>query len=594
MEQPFSIPSENFNGGENNSAEAVTLAPNQLQKAENCRLSSMGGFSMRPGYLEQSFPSFVGVGPLQGILETDYGIFFVNDGKIYLTAEDLSDAYEIYSGLDATARVRFLEYNGDIFLMNGVDRPRRIAKTVTATTLLAGVSATVSVFVGNGWRFSAGASSIFVLSALGGDTIAKTSITTDTIAITAGTVAYDHPIGSIILEVTTLPATVPIGTFGAVFQNTWFMAGLTNETGKKYSSNTVVYSVGASGLAPEKFWDFTGTGAGITPIDEKGEVTCLKNTKSYLMIGKKDRIVYCSGFDSNDDLILGLITDIYGIANPDCATNIANQLAVFTGTSLKRIGEQEGLNNTVPSLDSGFDAAFSKYFKTKLSADQSEAFITYNSKEELAKLWVTLDSGAKECVVIDNKLNPVTLEGRNAWMRDNNKQALMAVVYKNATYWASTTEAKIYHDEYGYDDNGLDITMTVKGADFNLSKPRGSKYFQTHYIRGNIYTGAEITVNYYYDGKLTTSFKLNDSLISDFSTGSLGTVTIGTSSVGGSVTYETLTGFEFEVEKLLLKRLDTGRIAVEYVCQGQAQVFEIKSQQIDGILDDQFIKKIRI
>lgn len=594
MEQPFSIPSENYNGGENTSAEAVTLAPNQLQKAENCRLSTMGGFTMRPGYQEISLATFVGSGAHQGMFETDYGIYFVNNGNIYLTLPDLSDAFLIASGLHATARVRFIEFLGDIFTMNGEDRPRRITRTETKTALVAATSTTLDITVGSGSRYGT-SGTLVVISSLGVDSITYSARTNDQFTITAATVSLATAINSSLIEVSTL-STAPIGSFGAVFQNTWIMGGIKSGTSsEKFNEAYIANSVGWTLANPEKFYDFTGSGANYTPIGDKGEVTCIKNTKSYLMIGKKDRIVYCSGFDSSDQLILGLITDVYGIAGPDCATNVGKQLVVFTGSALKRIGEQEGLNNTVPSLDSGFDSAFNKYLKTQLLADQSDAFIIFNPREELAKLWVTKLDGIKECIVIDNKLNPVTLEPRNAWMRDTNKFAKCAVIYNEITYWAAQTEPKIYQDEYGYSDNGLDIVMKVKGAEFNLSKPKASKYFQTLYIRGTIFTNASITVNIYFDGALVDTFVLGDSLITSLmSSGSIGTVTVGLGSIGGGTENETLEGYEFEVEKLLLKRLDTGRMSVEYVCQGQAQIFEIKSQQIDGLIDEVFIKKVKI
>lgn len=593
MPSKFTIVSENFNGGENNSAEPTALAENQLQKAENCRLSLMGGFSPRPGYEQVDFATFTGEAAFQGVFETDYGIYFVDKGKIYLTLEDLSDAFEIGSGLSTTARCSFFEFNGDVFLMNGEDRPRRIVKSTLLTDLVAATSVTLDVPVGHGDRFGH-SGTLTVVSGLGGNAISYTARTDDQFTITDTTVEHSHLAGAIVTEVIVLN-NVPIGSFGAVFQNTWFMAGVKSATAAEgYNDNVILNSVGWSFSAPEGFWDFNGVGAGATPLDDRGAVTCIKNTKSYLLIGKKDKVFYCSGFYSNDLLALGLITDVYGIAGPDSAATIGRDIVVFTGTAIKRIGEQEGLNNTVPSLDATFDAAFSTYLKTELADDQSEASFTYNAKNELAKLWVTLKNGLKECIVIDNKMNPVTQERRNAWTRDTNKPASRAIVYKNQTYWISETEPKIFKDEFGYSDNGLNILTIVKGPDFNLGKPRESKYFATHFIRGSLYAKATVKVNYYFDGELVDTLILDEDLVSSVMTGTLGTISVGQGTVGGAPRYQALIGYEFEIEKLLLKRKDTGRMSIEYICQGQAQVFEIKTQQLSGVISDRFNKKIRI
>jgi hypothetical protein len=591
--QPFSIVSENFNGGENNTAEPATLPTFQLRIAENCRLSTMGGFGPRPGYEQIELPSFVGLGPNQGAFSTDDGVFFVNNGNLYIGDENFSDAYIIATGLDATRRCRFFEYNGDVYLMNG-EHPRRIVKSTTASTLIAGVSTTLTVQTGQGAKYGNTTGTIVVVTDTGVDSISYTARTNDVFTITAGTVASNAPAGSILLEVIQLTS-VPKGTFGTVFQNRWIMGGIIpKDDTEHWNPNVVVYGRPTTGLHPEYFYDFTGTGSGATPIWSQKAVTALFNTKTYLLIGKQDSILYCSGFDSNYDMILGQITDVYGVAGPDAVTSIGKETVVFTGKSVKRVGEQEGLNNTVPSLDAGYDAAFSKYLKNELTADQSEAHFTYNENQELAKLWVTKMSGFKECIVIDNKRNPVTMELRNAWTRDTNKPALFSFIHKGATYWSSVSEPIFFKDETGYSDNGLDILTRVRTGDYSQGQPKLSKYFKTHYIDGRIYEGALITVNIYFDDVLAMSFLLDDSLFDGVASGSIGTVTIGGEAVGGGPTLTVLQGIQFDVEKLLLKRKDTGKMSIEYVCQGQSQIWEISSHQVFGLMSDKFIKKIRI
>ena len=585
MPQPFEpIISENFNGGEVYSIEPILMKPNELQKAVNVRYRLGGGFTNRPGFEEKIMTNFTGVGSNgpQGMFAfSDNEVYIAINGKIFVTNSDFSDAFELYSGLDTSATVEFLEYMGDIYVMNGVDVPLRMMRTVTATALSAGVSASLDVKTGQGFRFGT-SGTVRVISSLGYDDITYSARTNDTLTVTAGTVSYSHPIGSLIYEVKTISGAYKVA-FGAEFQNTWFAAGNSGESTKTFSKNTLFWTVGATGLNPEKFYDFTGSGSGIIPAGDKSDIVGLLKTKTYLLIFKSKSILYCSGFNSSNIPILEPLTEIYGAAGPRAFTQVGDQVVVFTGRAIKQVGEQENLANIAPSINAGFDDKIFKWF-AELDEDQSDAVLHYNPDQKLLKLWCNL-GGVRTCRVLDTNIQ------EQPWSRDTNKNASCAVFFKGETFWGSDSEAKIFQDEVGYDDNGIGIRSEVKLADFNAGTSRISKYFQYQYLRGLLGEGTEITVNIYFDDVLIQTYTLTDDLVSVSGGTPIGRVLIG----GGIATSEesATLGYPFEIEKLLKKRRDTSKMTVEFISDGTGQVFEIKGQELNGLYSKKFDRKLR-
>lgn len=575
------IISENFNGGEVTAVEPVLLATNQLQKAINIRFSQGGGFTNRPGYLEMSLSGFAETGALQGMFATDSEVYWACNGKIFVSLPDFSNGFEILSGLSTSADVDFLEYSGDIYITNNADSPRRIARTTITNTLSTGVSTSINVASGQGWRFGS-SGTIVVVSSLGTDSISYSANSSDTLTVTAAEVGFDHPSGSLIFEITT-PSNIPKGAFSAEFQNTWFIAGNTGQSGQNWQGNTLHYSRGAEGLHPEYFYDFTGTGAGFIPVGDKGDITGLFKTKTYLLIFKKTSIYYCDGFDSNGAPNIQPLSTTYGAAGKRAFTMVGDQVIVFTGKAIKAVGEQEGLNNIVPSVNARFD---DKIFPTlaNLDEDQSDAVMTFNPAQKLMKLWCNKD-GSRLCIVYDDKID--------AWSRDTNKPASCACVFKDETFWGSNSEAKIFQDEIGYSDNGFGIRHEARTGEFNAGLPRLSKYFQYQYLQGKLGVSSGVTVKIYFDRKLVQQYYLNDSLISPSGGSPIGRVRIGGGAIGSGSAGATL-AYPFELEKLLKKRRNVAKMDIEWIAEGEGQIFEITAQQITGLVSSKFDRKIRI
>ena len=585
--QPFpSIVSENFNGGLVTAIDPVLLQPNQLQKALNVRFRLGGGFFPRPGYVEQLMTNFTSTGNdgIQGLFATDEEIFIAVNGKIFVTIGDnVDDAFEIHSGLDTSARVNMFEENGDIFVMNGVDNCLRIARSKTASALVSSTSTTLDVSLGQGWRFNT-SGTVVVVSSLGADEITVSGKTNDELTITDSTVGFDHPSESKIFEVNELTS-IPKFAFGIANRGTWIAGGVVGESAQNYNPNTIFWSRGSTGINPEYFWDFSGAGSGFKPVTGgTGGLTALFNTKDYFLICKKDIIHYCPGINTDSDLVYTNITESYGAAGQDCLAQVNDQIMIFTGKGLKEVGEKVGLNNTAPSINPQFDDKVFDQLQA-LDEDQSDAVVHFNPNQKLLKLWCNKD-GARTCFVID-----ANVSGDSPWSIDTNKPTSCAVDFKKETFWGSSFEPKLFQDEVSYDDNGSAIRSEVRTAEFNAGNTRISKYFKYLYMYGLIGESSTVTVNVYFDDELIQTFTLVDDLVVLSAGEPIGRALVGSGIAASEA--EAVTGFPFEIEKVLKKRRQVGKMSIEYVSDGTGQVYEMTGFEIKGNYSSKFDRKIR-
>lgn len=583
MPQNFDpIISQNFNGGEV-TTDPILLKPNELQRGKNIRFSLAGGFTNRPGYLALELASVSETAPIRGMYATTSEVFFISNGKIFVTLGDLSDAFQIASGLNTSAKNRFLEYNGTLYVFNGEDELRRISITTINTALTAGVSTSVDVRAGQGWKFPT-SGTVTVVNTLGANNITVTARTNDTMTITAGTVMMNASIGDKIYYVQTIAdSTAPRFAAGTEFQNRFLGCIPKGKVGTNYQGNLLFYSRPATGVNPDYFHDFVTSPAGYIPVGDLGDIVSIYKTKSYVIINKKKGVFIVTGYDSTTGVPnIEPLTGAYGAASPDSSCLVGDQLVTFTGKEIKQFGEQDGLNNVRPSINPQFDDKIYKILNN-LDVDQSDSIAIFNSAQRLAKFWVK-SNGIKFVIVYDDKID--------AWSRDYNKNASCVVNYKDETFWGSDSECVIYQDEIGYDDNGNDIDYDIAIFETNAGSPRLSKYFKTLFIKGRLGENTDIRCKIYFDSQLVQEFILSaDDLISPF-----GGTPIGRNRIGGSIIGSSEAGeiaYDFAEEKLLKKRKNVGKMYVTFETSGQGKVFEISGIQIEGSYSAKFDKLIR-
>lgn len=581
-----SIRIDNFNGGVVTSVDPLLLSSNQLQYGKNIRFSKAGGVTNRSGYSKVNFNTFLSsVGQIDGAYATDSEVLFVNNGKVYVTLEDLSDAFEIISGLTVGAFCRFYEYSGNVYVFNGIDELKRINISRITTTLVAGVSTSVVVKNGNGWRFPS-SGTVKVLTSVGLDDITVTSKTNDTLTITAGTVSNNAPIESKIYFVQSISDSTANQRFQAYleFKNRGLAAIPSGKAGSIFTSNTLLVSRAAATITNiDYFHDFVGSGANAYPIGGKGELTGIFATKNYVAVTKKNSTFVVSDYNSSTGVpIIEPVTEAYGATGPNAGGLVGDQLILFGGKQIKQFGEQVGLNNVTPSFNAKFDDKIHNYLAT-LEDDQTDAILLFNPEHRLMKLWVRKD-GSRVCIVYDDKID--------GWSFDFNKPASCAFLYKGKTYWGSEFEPKLFLDEDSNDDDGNDIEHEFATATFDAGSSRLSKYFQYLFIKGKIGETTSIIVQIYYDNVLTQEHTITaKNAIKSSTSDILGLKTIGLGGVGILESGNDL--YEFKEEILLKKRKNVTNIFVAIKVIGQGQIFEIEGMEINGFYSKKFDKLIR-
>jgi hypothetical protein len=421
MPQNFeSIMLNNFNGGVVTSVDPLLLKLNELADAKNIRYSRAGGFTNRPGYSQKIFAGFSGTNGMKGKYATADEIFFVNNGKLYVTLKDGTNAFEILSGLSATAKCRFLEYGGNLYLYNGVDELKRIAISEIQTALTAGVSTSVTVGTGAGYKYPT-TGDVMVVTAAGVDTITVTGKANDVLTITAATVTNNASIGDKIYYIISIPDSTANQRFKAAAEldNRLLAAIPSGKAGSVFLPNVLLIGRAvASASNIDLFHDFVGSGAGAVPIGDKGAITGLYKTKGGVVIAKKNALYICTGFQTNGAPIIQPITQAYGGASQDSAVLVGDQLLMFTGREIKQLGEQVGLNNTTPSINPQFDDKIYSTLKD-LDEDQSDSFAVFNPAQRLYKLWVK-QNGSTICITYDDKIDAWNFD-KNAIILTNGK-----------------------------------------------------------------------------------------------------------------------------------------------------------------------------
>lgn len=582
MPQAFEpIISENFNGGVVLSVDPLLLKPNELQQGINIRYSKAGGFTNRPGYELRELPGFAEMAGMKGGYATETEIFFVCNGKLFVTLEDVSNAFEIFSGLDTNSIFQFLEFNGTVYFYNGVDELHRISITTILTPLVAGVTASLDVRAGQGWQFTS-PSTVQVVNALGADSITVSNKSNDTLTIDPASVSQAASAGDKIYSVQTIADTLaPRFAAGVEFKARFLACIPKGKVGTNYQGNLLFYGRPATGVNPDYFHDFV-TSAGYIPVGDKGDITGIYKTKSFVIVKKKNAVWIVSDYDANGVPIIEPLTGAYGGAGRFSDTLVGDQLVGFSGREIKQIGEQVGLNNIKPSVNPQFDDKIYTLLRD-LDEDQVDCVAIFNPAQRLYKLWVNSE-GSRIAIVYDDKID--------AWSFDYNKPASFAINYKGETFWGHQTEAKLFQDEIGYDDNGQDIDYYVRIFATNANSPRLSKYFQFLFNRGKLGENTTVTVGIWFDDVLTQQF----SLIASELIMPVGGTPIGRNRVGGGVigsTSAAALGYDFFIEKLLKKRKNVGKMYIDFTCSGQGQVFEINGVQIEGTYSSKFDKSIR-
>lgn len=576
MANRFNIQVEKLNGGLNDQSAASQIRDNQLKTALNVRYLADGGFYSRPGYLNSGLATGEGVEwDGVGSLPDNSLMLCVTNGKIFHNGNGSMTSL-VGTGLTAGVRTRIREYNGDFYLTNTTDAYTRVAVSTLASNLTAGVSTSLTVAAGQGWRF--GTSGTIRID---GDDITYTSRTNDVLTITAATVTSNHTAGAttFVTEVTQ-PSGAPKALDVAFWAEKAFAIGVLGVAGNKYTDATTFYSATANIANPEYIYNFTSGGAGTELIGKGGGNTAIISTRDNLFIFKKRGIEYFYGIDSTSGAPLHKsISEIYGVPNPDCVTQMGNNVVFFTGKEIKTIGIQDESVYTF-TIDPYFDANIQRTLQV-LDDDQDDAAIIFDTKKKLLKLWVNYQ-GQRICFTyfIPNRIS-ATQQYTGGWSVDTGKNAKLLIYWNDEVYWAGFGEDILYQDEVGYEDNGTPIEVIADTKDFTGSNFINPDEWQKGAIDGYMVAGSQFDWTIYVDDVAVATMTVDDSYISSSGGFPIGNQGVGLGIIGGGGSSQALA---FNFKKIIEKALIAvgSKCYIRFYSNSLSSAFGINLLQLSG------------
>lgn len=316
---------------------------------------------------------------------------------------------------------------------------------------------------------------------------------------------------------TIVTAATAAPSFGVVFNSSMWISGVSA------NPNVVYKSVG------DVYWDFSNIGSDTFTFAEPitglaaGAEALFYFTKNTIAVTNTSDITDTGGVISYTNRRLQ-VTE--GAANHKCI--------VVCGTEVYYLTSSNTINKLVRGQSVyGFETQdvsnrpYTGINKTMagLAQDQSTAFGYYEPdtmliKRHLKSIW----SSINDIVVVYDTT-------KDAFLLDTNVYYTDAIRFKGQNYATSNTEAKLFKNEYGQDDDGSPIPFEYRTKEFFISDPTYKKILWESRSLVDINELANLYQYAYIDGVLTDTKLITKANI-PISSGGIATTTIGTSTIG--------------------------------------------------------------
>ncbi len=458
--------------------------------------------------------------------------FFAINGKVLFVNHNNSDAV-VDTGLSLSEtdgrKTRFAEYLGDIYLTNTTDGLRQIHMGLVndaSATLGDGFITVDQDLAGRLIAFGDTASSL---------RIATTSPFAETMAsvATTGIVTLDNtldaavPNNTVVYTVEDISSGRPFASGITFWKERMILWGVVYDTGADSATNTVYMSKFATLTAVEDVIDFDIAGtAAKEMVGKGGPVTNVLSTRDYLYIFTQNETYFGGVADVNittGGMPPQLLSNKYGCVNEDCAADLGNGLCVFQTNNRRYIGIRISTETGAPVVfpDESFDSPISNTIAL-LDSDQSDSFIFYAPHEHRAYMHASVD-GTRLVFKYNTEIQKME-PPRTGWSFGG------MYVRAGVTYATELTDDNVMELGFGYQDNGFDREAVIATSLIEGEDGRTTLNLKSIGISGRASELATMTLENYV-GEGTPQQKTFTSP-SGVSTGSLGSVTLGTTTLG--------------------------------------------------------------
>lgn len=389
----------------------------------------------------------------------------------------------------------------NVRIKNGVTLPRAGYRSVSAQSgaackaLASNNGNLYSVQGGHLWSVNVTTGVQTDLGAVGGSTVASVEVYGQYTVIFTDAQPYSYD-GTTLAAVTTyVSGSNP--RFGKSFLNFMWAAG--GNTGASSKRNILYISRPATAIAPNLCYDWTGSGSDAMVM--KADIVGLAATLDRLFVFQEGRIDWLG---KSSYVTIGGVTTFYPsslsmgdtLASKDAAI-VAGDKVIFLTSQLrvKTIGYALGVDQPeIGSLSEDPQVGIQKWMDENLHADQSGCYGWYDDQRKLAKFHVRSKSSPYNDLVLSWDLSNAT------FVVDDNKFFGSSARHLGNFYCGSCVDGEVYQDEYGEDDDGLDISGYRNGCKMSLGEQGTYKVWSGTKTSGTIRSGTTVQQTTVADG----------------------------------------------------------------------------------------------
>jgi hypothetical protein len=545
MPKPIVISGQKFKGySDGDSLPADILGSPSV----NAYITRDGDAVSRLGYVDTAIDLNQANKPATSLHVPSFNItFFALGQKVYYVNHNASDAV-VDTGISLTdgTTSRFEEYNGVVYATNTTDGCYGFLMTKLNGAVSGGAATIVTDLAGatvaNAFdtALSPGTKNLRV----NGTNEAYTSITAGTGTFTlTGTASQAYTDNMIAIVVYNLSAVIPKGSKIVAWKESLNAIGISENASVgagDRKETTLYFSQFATAGASEASVTWSGGTAGSEICGKSGKITNALATRDYLYIFKEGEVYYIPV--SNVNATTGarppvLLSSNYGCVNEDCAADLGNGLIVFLTKNKRligiRISTQSGAAVVFP--DESFDQAIRNTLEN-LDADQSDSHLFYDPGSRRLFVECNVDS-TRTTLVYDNNIA--------SWTPPHTGKNFKSYYNKDGILYAtSKTDDTIYEMESGMEDAGSEYETVIATPKLSFEDGRVTMELMDCELSGAISELAEISCDLIVNGGTPQTKTIDTTGITFDITHPLGSVTLGTSVLGGDPAYAGLADYD--------------------------------------------------
>jgi hypothetical protein len=459
--------------------------------------------------------------------------FFALNGKVLFVNHNNSDAV-VDTGISLTEtdgrKTRFAEYAGDIYLTNTTDGLRQIHMGLVndaAATLGDGFITVDQDLAGRLLAFGDSTSSLRIATSTPfAETMASVAATG--VVTLSDTLDAAVPNNTVVYTVEDISSGRPFASGITFWKERMILWGVVYDTAIDSATNILYMSKFATLTDIQNIIDFDAAGTAAKEMVGKGGVlTNVLSTRDYLYAFTQNETYY-GGVDQVDATTGGmpllLLSNQYGCINEDCAADLGNGLAAFMSNNKRILGIRISTPSGAPAVfvDETFDSPISNTLSL-LDSDQSDAFFFYAPNDH--RLYVHNNVDTQRIVL---KFNTEI----QRWEPPTTGWSMGGMYVRNGvTYATELTDDTVYQCGEGYEDNGIEYEKAMATSLLEGDDGKTTLRLQSVSVSGRASELASVTVESYVGGSTTPQQK-TFSTPSGVSQGALGSVPLGTTTLG--------------------------------------------------------------